>query len=119
MKKFVSASNERQLSGDAGAILVYTNVPGLNKRGSSWDRPHQTLLCSGRGEVQFQDIVIEMVHTNTILGHTNSDGHKQYTCTPSGVATDSAHVLPICSHLNSSSDSREARTATIFEKNSW
>ena len=95
MKKFVSASNERQLSGDTGAILVYTNVPGLNKRGSSWDRPHQTLLCSGRGEVQFQDIVIEMVHTNTILGHTNSDGHKQYTWPPHYmvVATNSTHSI--------------------------
>ena len=43
----------------------------------------------GGGEVQFQDIVIDLVYTNTILGHTNSSGHKQYMCTPSGVATNS------------------------------
>ena len=104
MKKIVSASNERQSSGDTGTILVYTYVLGPNQSGSSWDRPPQTLLCSGRGEVQFQDIVIEIVHTNTILGHMNSSGHKQYMCTPRGVATNSTCVLPICSHLNSSSD---------------
>ena len=30
-----------------------------------------TLHSSGRWEVQFQDIVIEIVHTNTIVQHTN------------------------------------------------
>ena len=40
-KKFC-ASNERQLSGDTGTILVYTNVPGPNQSGLSWDRPPQT-----------------------------------------------------------------------------
>ena len=54
------------------------------------------------------------IHTNTILGHTNQSGHKQYTCTPSEVDTKSTYVLTICSHLNSSSDSRKARTATIL-----
>ena len=33
-----------------------------------------------------------------------------------GVATNSTHVLPICSHLNSSSDSWKPRTVTIFYK---
>ena len=31
----------------------------------------RTLLSSGRWEVQFQHIVIEIVHTNTIVWHTN------------------------------------------------
>ena len=30
-----------------------------------------TLLSSGKGEVQFEDIAIEIVHTNTIVQHTN------------------------------------------------
>ena len=30
-----------------------------------------TLLSSGRWEVQFQHIVIEIVHTNTIVRHMN------------------------------------------------
>ena len=37
LEKFVSASNERQSSGDMGTILEYTNVPGPNQSGSSWD----------------------------------------------------------------------------------
>ena len=32
----------------------------------------------------------------------------------SGVATNTTCVLPICSHLNSSSDSQKARAATIL-----
>ena len=36
-KKFVSASNERHLSGDTGTILEYTNVTGPNQSGLSWD----------------------------------------------------------------------------------
>ena len=31
-----------------------------------------------------------------------------------GLATNSTRVLPICRHLNSSSDRRKARTATIL-----
>ena len=34
---FVSASNERHLSGDTGTILEYTNVTGPNQSGLSWD----------------------------------------------------------------------------------
>ena len=37
LEKIVSASNERQLSRDTGTILEYTNVPGPNQGGSSWD----------------------------------------------------------------------------------
>ena len=29
-----------------------------------------------------EDIAIHTIHTNTIVGHTNSSGYKQYTCTP-------------------------------------
>ena len=73
--------------------------------------------------------VVYTIHTNTIVGHTNSSGHKQYMCTrsgvatnstrllpmcSSGVATNSTRLLPICSRLNSSSDSQNARTATIL-----
>ena len=32
-----------------------------------------TLLSSGRQEVQFQDIVTEIVHTNTIVRHMNRE----------------------------------------------
>ena len=74
---FVCTSNERQLSRDS------------------------PLLWEAGGTVS-RYIVIEIVHTNTILGHTWE------------VATNSTHVLPICSHLNSSSDSQKARTATIL-----
>ena len=75
MKKNIknSASNERQLSGDTGTILEYTIVPGPNQSGLSWDRGSRpgTLHSSRRWEVQFQGIVIEIVHTNTIVRHTN------------------------------------------------
>ena len=58
-KKFVvSASNERHSSGDIGTILEYTNVPGPNQSGLSWDRPlwtHNT-VCIPPGE-QFVCIV--------------------------------------------------------------
>ena len=32
-----------------------------------------TLLSSGRWEVQFQDVVIEIVHTNTFVRHRNRE----------------------------------------------
>ena len=52
-KKYVSASNERHLSGDTGTIVEYTNVTGPNQSGSSWDRPpwtHNT-VCIPLGEL--------------------------------------------------------------------
>ena len=41
-KKFFSAYNERDSSGDTGTIFEYTNVTGPNQRCSSWDRPPWT-----------------------------------------------------------------------------
>ena len=49
--KKIPASNERQLSGDTGTILEYTNP----------------IHSSGRWKVQFQGRVIEIVDTNTIV----------------------------------------------------
>ena len=47
-----------QSSRDTGTIVEYTNVPGPNQSGLSWDRG--SLHSSGRWEVQFQGIVLEI-----------------------------------------------------------
>ena len=51
---FVSASNERQSSGDTGTIVEYTNVTHPNQSGLSRDRPpwtHNTVMHTSGGTV--------------------------------------------------------------------